>query len=85
MQETDDAKENLESVKIDRFKTVVGNEGSEGTARLMAFVSDEIAFKMREDLSSADVSSLWIEIERKNHKNLLVAGVYREWGNVNNP
>ena len=44
MQETDDAKENLESVKIDGFKTVVGNEGSEGTARLMAFVSDEIAF-----------------------------------------
>ena len=67
LQETDDAKENLESVKIDRFKTVVGNEGSEGTAGLMAFVSDEIAFKMREDLSSADVSSLWIEIERKNH------------------
>ena len=64
---------------------MVGEEGSEGTSRLMAFVSSEIDFKLRNDLSSADVSSLWLEIEREHHKNLLIAGVYREWGNANNP
>ena len=50
----------------------------------MAFVSNEINFKMREDLSSADISSLWIEIERKHHKNVVIAGVYREWGKPGN-
>ena len=83
--ETDEEKCNLEAITIEGFKTVVGEEGSEGTSRLMAFVADEIEFKIRNDLSSADVSSLWIEIERQHHKNLLIAGVYREWGNVNNP
>ena len=46
----------------------------------MAFVSNTLDFKMREDLSSADISSLWIEIERKHHRNVVIAGVYREWG-----
>ena len=79
--ETDQSKENLESIKIRDYKTVVGSPGkSDGKVRLMAFINNSLPHKFREDLSSPDASIMWLEIERSNKKNLLVAGVYREWG-----
>ena len=79
--ETDSSKENLESIKIQDFKAVVGSPGKfDGKVRLMAFIKSNIPFKFREDLSSPDCSVMWLEIERKNKKNVLVAGIYREWG-----
>ena len=79
--ETDNSEENLKSIKIKDYETVVGRPGEhDKKVRMMAFVSDNISFKFREDLSSPDASVMWIEIERKNKKNVLIAGVYREWG-----
>ena len=52
--ETDEGKTNLESRAIDGCETVVGEEGMEGKARLMAFIANDINLIMREDLSSAD-------------------------------
>ena len=46
----------------------------------MAFITKNIPYKFREDLSSPDASVMRIDIERENKKNILVAGVYREWG-----
>ena len=46
----------------------------------MAFIKRNTPYKFREDLSSPDSSVMWVEIERENKKNVLVAGVYREWG-----
>ena len=48
----------------------------------MAFVTEELTFSLRNDLTSADTSTLWIEIERENQKNFLIGGCYREWGDA---
>ena len=46
----------------------------------MAFVSDQIQYTLREDLSNPHSSCLWLELPRKNKKNILLCNVYRQWG-----
>ena len=36
-------------------------------------------FYTREDLMTENFSSLWIEMERKEEKNILVCGYHGEW------
>ena len=45
----------------------------------MALVRDDINYKIRDDLMNTEVQTIWIELIRKNSKNILVGGVYREW------
>ena len=47
--------------------------------RIMALIRNDIPFKIREDLMTSRVQTIWIEIVRKNSKNILVGGVYRTW------
>ena len=83
LHETDEEQINLASLSLQGFKKVVGKESSNGKVRQMAFISEEIDFQMRSDLSSGDMSSLWIEIDKPNHKNIILCGVYRRWGDKN--
>ena len=46
----------------------------------MAFISDLIQYTLREDLSNVHASSLWLELPRKNKKNILICNIYRQWG-----
>ena len=39
-------------------------------------------FKLRPDLMSDKFPSIWIEVENKSEKNVLICGYYREWSNV---
>ena len=79
--ETDQEEQNLAGITLPGFKTVTGKPSKfDEKVRIMAFVTESITFKPRNDLSSADTSTLWIEIERDKKKNLLIGGCYREWG-----
>ena len=44
---------------------------------VLIYVADHIDFVRRNDLESADVESIWIEIKIKNNKSFLVCSVYR--------
>ena len=79
--ESDNSEENLKSIQVKGFTTVTGKPGLDDKVRQMALVSQNIKFKRRDDLTTPDVSTLWLEIERENHSNILLANVYREWGN----
>ena len=50
--------------------------------RLICFVDKDInvSIRQRMDLMDQGFQSVWMELERKNRKNLLIAGFYREWG-----
>ncbi len=50
--------------------------------RLICLVDKELdlAIKQRMDLMDCGFQSVWIELERKNKRNLLLCGLYREWG-----
>ena len=47
--------------------------------RIIALVHEDISFKIREDLMSHNVASIWMEVSRKFHKNLIIGGIYRQW------
>lgn len=41
---------------------------------------DKLAnFRVRTDLMDEDLPSIWLEAQRKSHKNLLIGTFYREW------
>ena len=81
--ETYDEEKNIASVTLPGFITVPGKPSiHDGKVRIMAFVSENLPFSHRKDLSSADTSTLWLEIERENKANYLIGGCYREWGSA---
>ena len=47
-------------------------------SRMIVLVKDGFQLKIREDLMSNDILSIWMEIARKGKKKLLIAAVYRE-------
>jgi len=81
--ETDTNAVNEESdYQIEGFKTLVQNkkEASDLT-RIICLIDNGLAdhLVIREDLSSKDFPSLWIELVNDTGRNVLCGGFYREW------
>ena len=51
-------------------------QGGEGGGVAM-YISEDIAWKRREDLETDDIESIWIEIDILKGKNFLVGCIYR--------
>jgi hypothetical protein len=70
-----------EDYQIEGYKTVLPLGGTNEKVRVMGMIKNQlcIEMKVREDLMSTEFPSIWIEIERKNVKNILICGFYREW------
>ena len=68
--------------KINGFKTIVQLKKSESdVTRILCLVDESLANQVliRNDLSSNDFPSLWIEVENTTGKNIICGGFYREW------
>ena len=74
-----DADENLADVTIPGYETVIAQPKINGKVRIMAFVNTNLNFKVRSDIMSKDLSTIWIEVIRDQQKNVLCGGIYREW------
>ena len=84
LSEVDDKKRNLESTAptevLPNYSAHAAKcKDKSDKVRIMALIRNDIPFKIREDLMSSRVQTIWIEIVRKNSKNILVGGVYRTW------
>ena len=81
--ETDSNTVNDESdYQIEGFKTLVQKKKEESdSTRIICLLRNTLARHtiIRDDLSSADFPSLWIELENESGKNVICAGFYREW------
>ena len=51
--------------------------------RIIVLVHEDISFKIRDDIMSPEAETIWLEISRKYHKNVIVGGIYRQWKNEN--
>ena len=40
---------------------------------------NDITVKIRKDLMRTDIQTIWVELQRKNARNILIGGVYRTW------
>ena len=47
-------------------------------SRLIVLVKDGFQVKVRNDIMSKEILSIWLEIQRKGKKKLLIAALYRE-------
>ena len=75
-----DNPQQVESIEIPGYKTIAGPVSKiNNKVRIIAFVNESLDTKVRTDLMNDGISSIWIEIVRKNQKNILCCGVYREW------
>ena len=54
--------------------------------RIICFVDKDtnVSIKQRKDLMDHGFQSIWMELERKNKRNILISGFYREWGKTSN-
>ena len=74
-----DGDENLVDVNIPGYETIIAQPKESGKVRIMAFVNKNIKYKVRLDLMSKELSTIWIEIIRAEQKSILCCGIYREW------
>ena len=81
--ETDTNAVNKESdFKIEGFKTVVQNKKDDSTpTRIVCLIDERLSaqISIRNDLTSMDFPSLWIEVENSAGVNSICGGFYREW------
>ena len=71
-----------EDIKLFSVKdyTVYPSPCSEsGIIRLVIYAHKDVMVKVRNDLSSPNLSSVWLEAGLKNHKKFLINQYYREW------
>ena len=71
-----------EDYKIEGFITILPKiQNQNDSVRVLCLVQEEMKeeIKIREDLMSDRFPSIWVELDRKNEKNVIIGGFYREW------
>ena len=81
--ETDTSAINNENdYSIQGFKTIIQKKRAESDpTRIICLIDNKLASHalIRNDLTSTDFPSLWVEIENEKGKNIICGGYYREW------
>ena len=79
--EVDRSKLEMETQQFPGYKTIVQKtENQSDKARIIALIDNYLEFKVREDLMVNNLPTIWIELVRENFSNVLIGGIYREWG-----
>ena len=78
--ECDDSQENIETIAIPGFNTIVCSTQHRGDKiRIFALIDNTLPHKVRLDLMNNNVPTIWIELISETKKNILIGGIYREW------
>ena len=83
MQETDFINDNKRPYQLNENMTsYFPFEKENEKTRIICLINKELdlSIKQRMDLMDFGFQSVWIELERENKRNLLLCGLYREWG-----
>ncbi len=68
--------------KIDGFKTIIQNKKDESSpTRIVGLIEETLSDQIiiRNDLTSKNFPSLWVELENDRGPNFICGGFYREW------
>ena len=86
--EVDDSQENLSNLNKTTPKafpnySVHTSKTSAPTdrARIVVLVHEDLSVKIRDDLMANEAETIWVELSRKFHKNIIIGGIYRQWNN----
>ena len=71
----------IENYKLFHSNTIFNNDIE--ASRVVVYVHNEIACKLREDLMNDKFSSIWLEINLPRQKKFLVCHAYRDWQYLN--
>ena len=75
-------KHDMNDVQIENYKLyfseTLNNEGIEAS-RIVVYVHNDIACKLRKDLMNNTFSSIWLEVNLPRQKKFLVCQAYRDW------
>lgn len=47
--------------------------------RIIVLVHEDLSVKIRNDLMANEAETIWVELSRKHHKNIIIGGIYRQW------
>ena len=72
-------KEHKEYFSIKDYSLHLGPFSPNGMIRLAVYIHKDIVFKVRPDLMSPELNSVWFEAGLKNKKNVLLNQTYRKW------
>ena len=79
--EVDRSQLEMETQQFPGYKTIVQkNENQSDKARIIALIDNNLEYKVREDLMVNNLPTIWIELVRENMSNVIIGGIYREWG-----
>ena len=77
--------EDLNTFSIDDYNLYVGPSSLNGIIRIAVYIHKSTAAKLRPDLMSQNLHSIWLEVSIKNSKKILVNQSYREWQQLGVP
>ena len=61
------------------YRILLGPPSSNGIIRLVVYIHKDLNVKIRPDLMSHDLNSIWFEAGLRNQKKILINQTYREW------
>ena len=64
---------------IPGFQAIFPKHRNSNNARLLLLAKKELSVKVRDDLMTDEVPTVWVELELKSEKNVLICSIYREW------
>ena len=82
LQETDiKGRQRAEKFQMKNFVTILPLVKEKQKVRVMTLVRDSLSkhVKVREDLMSQKITSIWIEVKKQKSKGALIGNFYREW------
>ena len=71
--------QDIKLFSIDDYNIFLAPPSLSGIVRLAVYVHKDMVVKLRQDLMSPELSSVWLEAGLKNQKKILINQMYREW------
>ena len=71
--------DDISQIEIPDYSVHLCPASPNGMVRLVVYIHKDIIFKIRKDLMSNDLCSIWIEAGLKNKKKILINKFCREW------
>ena len=65
-------------ITINDYNLYLGPKSPNGMVRLVVYVHKDVKYKLRQDLNTPEINSLWFEAGLPHQKKILINQVYRE-------
>ena len=71
-----------EPPRFEKYTTVCPKKDTKNKTRILMLIRENIKIKIREDLMSKEISSIWVELQTQNGTKTIIGSLYREFDDL---